>query len=92
MRLALLTNTHGIAPGATLDVITTNTLDKGRSNAEDSVYRARSIDIGRDSGADGERNIVIIQNGISSSNLGNNMTPTRVNNSVGNTGEYNGTL
>ena len=35
-------------------------------------------------------NIVIIQNGISSSNLGNNMTPTRVNNSVGNTGEYNG--
>ena len=82
-------NTHGIAPGATLDVITTNTLDKGRSNAEDSVYRARSIDIGRDSGADDERNIVIIQNGISSSNLGNNMTPTRVNNSVGSTGEYN---
>ena len=70
-------NTHGIAPGATLDVITTNTLNRDRSNGRDSVLRARSIDIGRDSGIDDERNIVIIQNGIAANS--NDGTLTNVN-------------
>ena len=83
-------NTHGIAPGATLDVITTNKLDIPRANGRDSALRARSIDIGRDSGADGERNIVIIQNGIFSSNQANDITLSGVNSSVGSGADYEG--
>ena len=60
-------NTHGIAPGATLNVVTTR--GELRSNAEkDVLYRARGIDVARDRDdsdnviADSDRNIVIIQN------------------------------
>ena len=79
-------NTHGIAPGAKLDVITTNELNEDRSNARDSVLRARSIDIGRDSGIDDERNIVIIQNGIAANS--NDGTLTNVNDDTESGGDH----
>ena len=65
-------NTHGIVPGAKLDVITTPAVGAGHNGA-DTIYRARSIDVGRDvtdAGvfkADGDRNIVIIQNNLAAS-------------------------
>ena len=83
-------NTHGIAPGARLDVVTSNPLDDGRSNGRDMALRARSIDIGRDSGADDERNIVIIQDSIRSVDLRQDLTRKRVNDAVGDGKDYKG--
>ena len=83
-------NTHGIAPGARLDVVTSNPLDDARSNGRDMALRARSIDIGRDSGADDERNIVIIQDSIRSVDLQQDLTRKRVNDAVGDGKDYKG--
>ena len=60
-------NTHGIAPGARLTVITDRANYEG-SAGEDIVYRARGIDVARDRTdagtlrADDTRNIVILHN------------------------------
>ena len=66
-------NTHGIAPGARLNVFTTPAAGasghtSGYTGA-DAIYRARGIDVGRDSGADKDRNIVIINNNMTDSRL-----------------------
>ena len=66
-------NTHGIAPGATLDVITTPVVGATEGNIVDAIYRARSIDVARDSGADKDRNIVIINNNMADSSLNGNL-------------------
>ena len=67
-------NTHGIAPGAKLDVFTTPTFGAGGRNTVDAIYRARGIDVAQDvSGgniiADDDRNIVIINNNMRVTNF-----------------------
>ena len=81
-------NTHGIAPGAQLDVITTLAVGTTGENNVDAIYRARGIDVAQDSGADDDRNIVIIQNGIASSTLTDTITFDRVNTHTTTGGTY----
>ena len=62
-------NTHGIAPYARLDVLTSLKAGDAHFNGADLIYRARGIDFGRDRRngnliADDARNIVLIQNTI----------------------------
>ena len=86
-------NTHGIAPGAKLDVITTPVIGAEGANIADAIYRARGIDVGRDVsgntiGADDNRNIVIIQNGIAESGVTGAVTSSDVNTITGSSGSY----
>ena len=80
---SLAYNTHGIAPGAKLDVFTTPAAGADGSNHEDAIYRARGIDVAQDSGADDDRNIVIINNNMASSSVTGAVTLADVNDQVG---------
>ena len=68
-------NTHGIAPGATLNVFTSPAVGATGHVSNDLIYRARGIDVGRDRDtngvliADETRNIVLVQNGMASSEI-----------------------
>ena len=81
-------NTHGIAPGAQLDVITTLAVGTTGENNVDAIYRARGIDVAQDSGADDDRNIVIIQNGIASADQTGAVTSSDVNTLTTGSGAY----
>ena len=77
-------NTHGIAPGATLNVFTSRAAGLRRGNIVDTIYRARGIDVARDvsSGniiADKDRNIVIINNNMAASTATGAVTQVSVN-------------
>ncbi|MBC6444927.1 MAG: hypothetical protein GDA50_05755 [Alphaproteobacteria bacterium GM202ARS2] len=91
------TNTHGIAPGATLNVFATPTFSSG-NNVADWTLRARGIDLGRDrdgSGnliADKTRHIVLIQNGVADSGTGNAVNRNSVNSAGRGSGAYRGLL
>ncbi|MBC6444098.1 MAG: hypothetical protein GDA50_01515, partial [Alphaproteobacteria bacterium GM202ARS2] len=68
-------NTHGVAPGAILRVLTSVQAGASGFNPTDLIYRARGIDVARDrSGgnviADSTRNIVLIQNTLAASSAG----------------------
>ena len=82
-------NTHGIAPGATLNVITAPAVGASWHIGADTIYRARGIDFVRDSGADKDRNIVIINNNmVSSRATGAFVSPSNVNTITTSGGAY----
>ena len=81
-----LSNTHGVAPAAVLDVFSTPKFGDAAFNVNDLIYRATGYDHGRTSNSD--RNIVLLSNAIVDPAASAEATQTNVDAAFANGGAY----